>query len=155
MRKINISKLIFVFIILLAVTWNVKIAGKESNTEWWLEIGSHYTGLQNYYQKVAEFDRGKEGFMPDISFNFFHSKEKNSIRFTSRFYDPKRMNFSLEGKLKDSLMAKISYDSFYRQLQGDTLGNMEAREAGNREGTTFGGKMFTHEDKNPGADYGG
>jgi len=153
--KINyISKWFIVFIILLAFTWNVQVAGEESNTEWWLEIGSHYTGLKDYYQKIAEYDRGEEGFMPNIAFNLFHFKDKNSIKFTSRFYDPKRMNFSLEGKLKDSLYAKISYNSFYRQLQRDSLANIEAREAGNRDGTTFGGKIFTHEDKNPEADYG-
>jgi hypothetical protein len=130
------------------------IEEEEPTTQWWLEIGSHYTGLQDYYQKVAEFDRGKEGFMPDIGFSLFHFKEKNSISFTGRFYDPKRMNFSLEGKLNNSLLAKVSYDSFYRQLQRDSLANIEARESGNREGTSFAGKQFTHEDKNPEADYG-
>lgn len=154
MSKIYKYKWVMIILILLAISWSIKADEEEPATKWWLEIGSHYTGLQDYYQKVAEFDRGKEGFMPNISLNLSHFKGTSGIQFTGRFYDPKRMNFSLEGKLKDSLIARISYDSFYRQLQRDTLANLEAREAGNREGTTFGGKMFTHEDTNPEADYG-
>jgi len=154
MKKNQISKWILVCVILLVVTGNFKVVGEESESGWKLEVGTHYTGLQDHFQKVAEFNRGQEGFMPDISYWFSRTKGNNVFNFISRFYDPKQMNFVIEGNFKDSFKAKVSYDSFYRQLQGDLLANMEAREAGNREGTTLGGKMFTHEDMNPDADYG-
>lgn len=76
------------------------------------------------------------------------------MKFTGRYYDPKRMSFSLAGKSHNLIDAKISYSSFYRQLQQDLLENMQAREAGDREGTILGGKQFTHEDLNPDAEYG-
>ena len=154
MRKLNLSKWICVFIILFVTICSVKGVAEDSVTRWSLEIASHYSGFQDYFQKVAEFDRGKEGFMPEIAFTVLHTKEKNSLKFTGKFYDPKRMNFNLEGKSNDRVNAKISYQSFYRQLQKDSLDNLQAREALNREGTVPGGKMVTHEDLNPEAEYG-
>lgn len=154
MRKLKFSKWMFVFIILFVTICSLKAKDEDSITKWWLEIGSHYSGFQDYYQKVAEFDRGKEGFMPEIAFTILHTKDKSSIKFVSRFYDPKRMNFSLEGKSSDRLHAKFSYQSFYRQLQKDFLENLQAREAQDREGTVPYAKMVTHEDLNPDAEYG-
>ena len=154
MKKIFFFKLIFMFIILLAAVSGFHVDAEDSTTKWSLEFGSHYSGFEGYSRKVAEFDRGKEGFTPELSLNLFHVKQKNSFKFTGKYYDPKRMSFSLEGKSRDLIDAKISYSSFYRQLQKDLLSNLEAREAGDREGTTFGGKIFTHEDMNSDKEYG-
>lgn len=156
MKKINLSKWMLIFVILLVTVGDFKVDAQEPEpvTKWSFEFASHYSGFEGYTQKVAEFDRGKEGIMPEFTLNFLHARQDKSIKFSGQFYDPKRMRFSLEGKAKDLIDAKFSYASFYRQLQRDLMGNLQAREAGNREGTTFGGKMVTHEDLNPEADYG-
>ena len=154
MKKIYFFKWIFVFMILFVTLWGITAVAQDSVNRWSFGFGGHYTGFDGYSQKVAEFDRGKEGFMPEFNLNYFYAKQKKSFSLIGQFYDPKRMSFTLEGKSKDLINARISYFSFYRQLQNDLLSNLEAREAGNREGTTFGGKMFTHEDKNPDASYG-
>ena len=147
-------KWIFLVTICLTAFIGYQAVAQESNTKWLINVGSHYTGLQDYYSKVAEFDRGKEGFTPEIGFKLNHTKDNKNIALGGYFYDPKRMSFGLNGNVGEKISAKVSYKSFYRQLQFDQMENLQAREAGDREGITPGGKMITHEDKNPGADYG-
>ena len=74
MRKNYAPKWLLVFIILHIATWDHYITAQDSITQWSLEIASHYSGLKDYYQKVAEFDRGKEGLIPEILLNFSHTK---------------------------------------------------------------------------------
>lgn len=127
---------------------------QESATNWSLWLGSHYTSFNDYMPKVAEFDRGVDGITPELGFNLFHQKDKNNFGFKGWYYDPERMNLNLYGRVGNSLKASVSYKSFYRQTQLDYLANLIAIEAGDRTGTTTGGKQLTHEIINPDEDLG-
>ena len=121
---------------------------------WSLWLGSHYTGYEDFSKKVGEFDRGKEGAVPEISLSFSGYQKDKSLDFFGHYYDPKRISFSLTGKSKDILSGLVSYRSFYRQRATDLLENLMAREATNQAADTPGGKMFTYEHENPDADFG-
>jgi hypothetical protein len=124
-------------------------------SKWSLWLGGHYTGLEDYYKKVAEFDRGKEGAMPEASLSYFGYKGDRSLDLFAHFYDPKKMRLDLTGKVKDVFSGKVSYNSFFRQRQTDLLENLTAREAVDQQNTP-GAKMFTHEHETPPSetDYG-
>lgn len=142
--------LFIVFLLLLSVS----LSAQESNTQYSLWFGSHYTGLNNYIMKVAEFDRGVEGISPELNLNFLYNQGQNRVGFRGYYYDPKRMNVSLRGQSGKYVKGDFSYKSFYRQYQLDPLTNMTVREAGDREGIKPGGKMITHEINSPNEDLG-
>lgn len=154
MNRKRIRKLLMIQAVVLLGLLIIPLAAQEANTQWSLWLGSHYTGFQDYMYNVAQYDRGVEGFMPEFQLNFMQQKQKNSWGIKGRFYDPKRMNVTLEGRSLNLINARVSYNSFYRQYQRDLMNNLIVRESGNREGTTMGGKMITHEDNYPNTDYG-
>ena len=145
------SVLVLSFLCLFAV---LPVFAQETTTQWNLWVGNHYTGLNDYTLKVAEFDRNVDGFVPEFKLNFAQYRDNKGFGVNGYFYDPKRMGFTFEGNSSNLFEARVSYNSFYRQYQRDLMNNLIVREAGNREGTTMGGKMITHEDLNPAADYG-
>ncbi len=124
-------------------------------SSWSLWLGGHYTGLEDYYKKVAEFDRGVEGAMPEASLRYFGYKGSDNWDLFAHFYDPKRMQLDLSGRSKDIFSGKVSYKSFFRQRQTDLLENLVAREAVDQQNTP-GAKMFTYEHDIPPSetDYG-
>lgn len=127
---------------------------QETTTQWSLWFGSHYTGLQDYTLKVAEFDRRVEGFVPEFRVNFKHFKGLNTLQLKGNYYDPKRMSFTLQGRYQNWITGGVSYLSYYRQNQRDLMSNLVAREATDRTGSTPGGKMITNNSLNPEANFG-
>jgi len=121
-----------------------------AQTDWSVWVGSHYTGLNQYIYKVAEFDRGVEGFTPELRIQLNRTHGENALQLQGFYYDPKRMGFHFLGSAGKSAKWDISYQSFYRQVEKDLMENLVVREAGNAEGTKPGGKMVTHSDLNPG-----
>lgn len=126
---------------------------EPSYSIWSLWLGSHYTGYDDFYKKVGEFDRGKEEAVPEISLSFSGYRGDKSLDFFGHYYDPKRISFNLTGKSKDVFSGLVSYRSFYRQEATDLLENLMAREAVDQQ-NKLGGKMFTYEHENPNADFG-
>jgi hypothetical protein len=124
-------------------------------SEWSLWLGGHYTGLEDYYKKTAEFDRGEKEAMPEASLSYFGYKGDRSLNLFAHYYDPKRMHLDLSGKAKDIFSGNVSYQSFFRQRQTDLLENLMAREAVDQQNNK-GGKMFTYEHETPPSetDYG-
>jgi hypothetical protein len=120
---------------------------------WSLWLGSHYTGYEDFSKKVGEFERGKEGAVPEISLSFSGYRGDKSLDFFGHYYDPKRISFNLTGKSKDVFSGLVSYRSFYRQEATDLLENLMAREAVDQQNKP-GGKMYTYEHENPNADFG-
>ena len=120
-------------------------AAQPVTNQWSLWFGSHYTGLEDYTLRVAEFDRGEEGFMPEFQLKWLRTQGQNRLNFAGNFYDSKRMSLNLQGNFSNFLSAKVAYKSFYRRNQIDLLQNMVARESGNKEGTVAGGKIITNE----------
>jgi hypothetical protein len=127
---------------------------QESFSTWSLWVGGHYTGFEHYYKKVGEFDRGKEEAMPEVALKYSGYRGQESFYISGNFYDPQRMSLHLEGSSKNIVSAQVSYKSSRRQRGTDLLGNLTAREATDRTASTPGGKMVTHEDTAPDADFG-
>ncbi len=151
-------KCFFLLAAITIVTLSSSVALSQDEptySEWSLWLGGHYTGLEDYYKKVAEFDRGKEGAMPEASLSYFGYKGDRSLNLFAHYYDPKKMWLDLSGKAKDVFSGKVSYHSFFRQRQTDLLENLMAREAVDQQNKP-GGKMFTYEHETPPSetDYG-
>ncbi len=127
---------------------------EPTSSVWSLWLGGHYTGYEDFYKKVGEFDRGEKEAMPEVSLSYSGYKGDQSWDFFGHYYDPKRIFFDLSGRSKDILSGKVSYRSSYRQRATDLLENLMAREATNQAADTAGGKMFTYEHENPDADFG-
>ena len=149
MYKRTIVLLFFVFMAwTLCGPMMLPAHAQETRTEWELWIGSHYTGLDQYIAKVAEFDRGKEGLTPELAFRLFRQTLTSTLQLTGWYYDPKRMSFDFLAQTGDTFRAQVSFLSFFRFLQNDLLQNAATRESLNREGTRPGGKMLTVENPN-------
>ncbi|RMF59713.1 MAG: hypothetical protein D6748_05800 [Calditrichaeota bacterium] len=148
MKHYRLSFLLLIMIILFLQQFGYSQISNPT-TEWSLWMGSHYTGLQDYTLKVAEFDRGVEGFVPELRLDWFRYSKTGNLRFKGYYYDPKRMNFSFAGQYTPWVKASARYQSFYRQNQRDLLANLSAREATDRTGAQPGGKMLTSEQLNP------
>jgi len=126
---------------------------EPTSSVWSLWLGGHYTGYEDFYKKVGEFDRGEKEAMPEVSLSYSGYKGDQSWDFFGHYYDPKRISFDLSGRSKDIFSGKVSYHSFYRQRATDLLENLMAREAVDQENKP-GGKMFTYEHEDPNADFG-
>jgi len=134
-----------VLTVMLVTLFTITAFTQETQTNWSAWVGSHYTGIDNYYQKVAEFDRGKDGATPEIGLRFSRLSGKNHLQVNGHYYDPKRMTVNVQANSGDLVSASVSYKSFYRQKQNDLLANLEVREAADREGSKPAGKFITHE----------
>ncbi len=140
---------LLVVIAILALSSSAVLPQDEpSYSTWSLWLGSHYTGLEDYYKKTAEFDRAKEEGMPEAWLRYFGYKGDDSWDLFAHYYDPERMRLDLSGKSKDIFSGRVSYQSFFRQSQTDLLENLMAREAVDQQNTP-GGKMFTYEHETP------
>ncbi len=128
---------------------------EPSYSNWSLWLGGHYSDFENYYKKIAEFDRAEDEAMPEASLRYFGYKGDGSWDLFAHFYDPKRMQLDLSGRSRDIFSGKVSYQSFFRQKQTDLLENLMVREAVNQENSP-GGKMVTYEHDIPPSetDYG-
>ncbi len=125
---------------------------QQAATTWQVWVGSHYSGLQDYREKVAEFDWATNS--PEFAAQLTHRSGKNVLDVSGLYYDPKRMALSGSAGLGDWLKADVSYRSFYRRLQNDLMENLVVREAKDRTGSAPGGKMITHDNPTPAATFG-
>lgn len=153
MSVISYRKIVPLLGLILLICGTQGIA-QEATTQYSYWFGSHYSGFGDYIPKVAEYDRGVDGIMPEFNLNFLHSNGQNNIYYRGFYYDPKRMNFLLKGNLGNQFNGSIEYKSFYRQKQLDLMEYAEFREASNSEGTAPGGKILTHDIQNPNEDLG-
>ncbi len=155
MKRPFLKFLIVAIAVLVLPFFSSSAISQEEPTSsiWSLWLGGHYTGYEDFYKKVGEFDRGEKEAMPEVSLSYSGYKEDQSWDFFGHYYDPKRISFDLSGKSKDVFSGKVSYLSSYRQRATDLLENLMAREAVNQENKP-GGKMFTYEHENPDADFG-
>lgn len=147
--------LVAAFSMLILSTSTALPQDEPSSSSWSLWLGGHYTGLEDYYKKTAEFDRAEDEGMPEASVRYFGYKGDGSWDLFAHYYDPKRMQLDLSGRSKNIFSGKVSYKSFFRQRQTDLLENLMAREAVDQQNTP-GGKMFTYEHEIPPSetDYG-
>ncbi len=152
---LKLLSLLAAILVLVLSSSSVLAQDEPIYSNWSLWVGGHYTGLDDYYKKTAEFSRAKDEAMPEASLRYFGYKGEASWDLFAHFYDPDRMQFDLSGRSKDVFSGKISYQSFFRQRQTDLLENLMAREAVNQENTP-GGKMVTYEHDIPPSetDYG-
>ncbi len=157
MKKTDVCVLISLLIIVgLLISSSPTFSQDEpSFSSWSLWLGGHYTGLNDFYKKVGEFDSGKEGALPEVLLNYSGYKGEKNLWFSGHYYDSKRISLELSGRSKEVLSGKVSYSSFYRQREKDLLSNLMVREATNQSASPpGGGKMVTHEDQTPNADFG-
>jgi len=126
----------------------------QASYRWSLWLGSHYTGLEDFSQRVGEYNRGEEEAMPEVKFMLSGQKGFNNFDLRGHFYDPDRADFLGRARIADQLKLDVRYRSVARQRPTDLMGNLLVRESTNREGTVKGGKMITSEDLSPGMDYG-
>ncbi|MCB9087274.1 MAG: TonB-dependent receptor [Calditrichae bacterium] len=139
-RVLPASALLFCCLLL-----SFSLPAQDATTRWSLWFGSHYTGLEDYTLRVAEFDRGEDGFMPEFRLNWQRLQGQNRLNVAGHFYDPKRMSLKLGGDFGGLFNGSVAYNSFYRRNQIDLMRNLVAREAGDNQGLTPGGKMLTSE----------
>ncbi len=125
---------------------------QQPATTWQVWVGSHYSGLQDYQEKVAEFDWATNS--PELAAKLSHTFGKNVLDVSGLYYDPKRMALNASAGLGDWLKADVSYRSFYRRLQNDLMENLVVREAKDRIGSAPGGKMMTYDNPTPAATFG-
>jgi hypothetical protein len=126
---------------------------KPSFSTWSFWLGGHYTGYEDFYKKVGEFDRGEKEAMPEVSLSYSGYRGDQSWDLFGHYYDPKRIFLDLSGRSKDIFSGKVFYRSSYRQRATDLLENLMAKEAKDQENNP-GGKMFTYEFEDPDADFG-
>ncbi|KAA3619568.1 MAG: hypothetical protein DWQ05_02260 [Calditrichaeota bacterium] len=136
-------------LILLVFGLVLPLHAQQGTTNWSLGVGSNYTSFDNYIPKVAEYKYYEDGFFPELKFDLNHRNGLKKIQLNGYYYNPKQMVFGGDFRLGKSILADVSYKSFYRQTQLDLLENITGRESFNREGTAPGGKMLTHELINP------
>ena len=139
-RVLPASALLFCCLLL-----SFSLPAQDATTRWSLWFGSHYTGLEDYTLRVAEFDRGEDGFMPEFRLNWQRLQGQNRLNVAGHFYDPKRMSLKLGGDFGGLFNGSVAYNSFYRRNQIDLMRNLVAREAADNQGLTPGGKMLTSE----------
>ena len=155
MKRPFLKSLVVLTAVLILPCLSSPVLSQEEPTYsvWSLWLGGHYTGYEDFYKKVAEFDRGEEEAMPEVSLSYSGYKGDQSWDFFGHYYDPKRASLDLSGRSKDIFSGKVSYRSSYRQRATDLLENLMAREAVDQENTP-GGKMYTYEHEDPDADFG-
>ncbi|MCA9734936.1 MAG: hypothetical protein H6696_17010 [Deferribacteres bacterium] len=136
--------------VLLVFGLVLPLSAQEATTNWSLGVAGNYTAFgDGYIPKVAEYKYYKDGFFPEMKFNWNRYNGMNKIQLNGAYYNPKEMLFGGDFRLGKSVLADVSYKSFYRNTQLDLLENISARESLNREGTAPGGKILSHEIQNP------
>ncbi|MGB2979940.1 MAG: GSU2204 family CXXCH-containing (seleno)protein, partial [Candidatus Zixiibacteriota bacterium] len=155
MKRLFLKSLVVLTAVLIVPCLSSPVLSQEEPTYsvWSLWLGGHYTGYEDFYKKIGEFDRGEEEAMPEVKLSYSGYKGDQSWNFFGHYYDPKRASLDLSGRSRDIFSGKVSYRSSYRQRATDLLENLMAREAVNQENTP-GGKMYTYEHENPDADFG-
>jgi hypothetical protein len=155
MKRLFLKSLVVLTAVLILPCLSSPVLSQEEPTYsiWSLWLGGHYTGYEDFYKKIGEFDRGEEEAVPEVKLSYSGYKGDQSWDFFGHYYDPKRASLDLSGRSKDVFSGKVSYRSSYRQRATDLLENLMAREAVNQENTP-GGKMYTYEHENPDADFG-
>ncbi len=121
--------------------------------DWGLYFGAHYTGSADYYQKAGEYYRTNFVTKPEFGLNYIGTRNDKILKVKAIYYDDKRIKFNADAVGGDIWSAHLGYRSFYHQLGHDLLENMTVREVVDTSNTP-GGKMITHKDLNPGAEYG-
>jgi hypothetical protein len=157
MKKTHVCVFINLLLILgLLIPASPTLSQDEpSFSSWSIWLGGHYTGLNDFYKKVGEFDRGEEGVLPEVLLNYSTYRGEKNLWFSGHYYDSKRMSLDLSGRSKGIFSGKISYSSSYRQREKDLLNNLMVREATSQSATPpGGGKMVTYQDQAPDADFG-
>jgi hypothetical protein len=157
MKKTDVCVSIIVLIIagLLIPSSPAFSQDEPSFSSWSLWLGGHYTGFDDFYKKVGEFNQGKEGALPEVLLNYSGYKGEKNLWFSGHYYDSKRMSLDLSGRSKGIFSGKVSYSSSYRQREKDLLSNLMVREATDQSASPpGGGKMVTYEDQTPDADFG-
>ena len=138
----------------LPIFSGLSLAQEETGSSaWQLWLGSRYTGYDDFYKKIGEYERGRKGVFPELALDYSAFHGKNSMDVSGRYQDPWRFDVTARGQSKGIFSASLTYRSFYRQKEMDLLENLMAREAVDQANTP-GGKMFTYEHDDPDADFG-
>ena len=90
------------------------LSAQEATTQWSLWLGSHYTGLEDYTLRVAEFDRGEDGFAPEFRLDWKRLQGQNRLYLNGHYYDNKRMTLDLRGDYGGLLSGSVNYKSFLK-----------------------------------------
>ena len=102
MKKTHVCVFINLLLILgLLIPASPTLSQDEpSFSSWSIWLGGHYTGLNDFYKKVGEFDRGEEGILPEVLLNYSTYRGEKNLWFSGHYYDSKRMSLDLSGRSK-------------------------------------------------------
>jgi hypothetical protein len=154
MMRRTLSRVWLTLVLVVVASSSLVAQDSPATYHWSLWLGSRYTGLDNYTQKVGEYNRGEKEAMPEVGFTLNGAGGYNSFDLQGHFYNPDEADFLARARVDDRLKFSARYRSVAHRQGTDLLENLLVRESTNREGTTPGGKMITHEDLDPGAEYG-
>ncbi len=120
-------------------------------------LGGHRSEVEDWVGKVREFDLGREEIQPDMWVDFHGHSGANRLDVFFRYWDEQTMEMRAKVRGGRVVTSEHDYRAFHHGLDHDRLANMQWRElAGYTEEMTPrpGGKMITHEDRDPTGVYG-
>ncbi len=119
---------------------------EEKSFNYSLWLGGHYTEFSDYTKKVGEYRLNNDELYPETKFNAMFRSDGKLIILNSHYFDDQNINADLKAVAGERLNVELRYRSLTKQLGQDLLTNFDAKEA-------TGGKIISHELKDPGADY--
>ncbi len=147
-------KLLFATLLVVGALFASASAQEPTDYRWSLYVGGNYTGTNNFADQVGEYiGRDDEG-MPEIGFALSGVNGFNVFDLRGHFYNDDNVDLFGTARIADQWKFKLSYRSLEHIKPTDLLANLEVRESLDREGISKGGKMITHEDLDPGSEYG-
>jgi len=153
---------------LLLVAGSIAAVAQEETAEYnySLFVGGHYTDFQDYARSVGEYRLVTDDPWPDLKFSFDALKENRALNFDGFFFDKYNAAADVSGAVGNRFSAGVSYRSMVHTKGQDLLENLAAQEykggplvpdtsTADPDDSIFagGGKMLTHEIKDPGANY--
>lgn len=115
-------------------------------------VGMHQTSFDDNPKKVGEYRYLLEDVLPEFRFDYLSAGPNSVFTINSHYFDKENAFGSLKTTVGDQFKGKFQFRSSTRQLEQDLLENVEAREWYPLSSTN-GGKILTHELKDPGANY--
>ena len=141
--------LLFLFIGLLSMSIGIiSVYGQSGETEdeYTVWIGGHYTEFSDYQKKVGEYRIDDEKFLPELKVDYLSRGNGYIFTMNGHYYDDRNIFGTVSTNVGRRFSGTFGYKSLIHQEGQDLLTNLETREAG-------GGKILTHELFDPGADY--
>ena len=144
---IKIMALCSIFIILAS---GLK-ADNDAEYEYTLWLGGHGDNFSDYGKKISEFGTVGDGVDPEGIIGIYGIGPNFFLDMNGHYINQQTLSGDFRSKYADQFYARVKYLRYRRHLQTDLLKNIDAREKTAAGGP--GGKMLSHEDIDPEADY--